>query len=436
MIEGGNAGGSALAQANQRRATADRLIAEATWLERVANDERQMAAQLLNLPTAYSILHDLRVPGSKGNIDHVVVGPGGAFLVVTRRYAQSISYKADQLFAGDTSLRGDLDSARVESQLLTQTLGTPVVPVIGLLGSVLPATVPQQLAGVLICAGDNVARVITRSPHTLLTPTKVADAAERAMPLLNTPGSSTRTMVGPPPELLPPASFGAQMPTPSLSADTEQGSRRAAPRGESPAELIAVASTTKGKRAVKKARTPKGKLVTAKEKAAATGERSGRARSAGFVAALLVSLCLIAIAVGSLVRVLGSNWPGSTAAAGVSTSTSVAGTGVDTVPAVAPAAPGALTFSTACPQPGAGWQLVPGWPGDRTGLVAYDLETLNPDGTWQLAASMSSAATVANATLLHEPSNSAVTARITVVMADGGRAIGSPVTVNTPVSGC
>ena len=126
MIEGGNAGGSALAQANQRRATADRLIAEATWLERVANDERQMAAQLLNLPTAYSILHDLRVPGSKGNIDHVVVGPGGAFLVVTRRYAQSISYKADQLFAGDTSLRGDLDSARVESQLLTQTLGTHV----------------------------------------------------------------------------------------------------------------------------------------------------------------------------------------------------------------------------------------------------------------------------------------------------------------------
>ena len=193
MIEGGVAGGSALQQAAQRRATSDRLLVEAKWLEALAADETAMAALLANLPPAYAILHDLKLSGSKGNVDHLVIGPGGAFVVVTRRCREAVDYSDGQLWVGQTSLRDVLDAVRVESQLLTQALQTPVVPVVGLLGVVLPAAVPNALDGVLICSGENVTRVITRGSHTLLPPHKVGEAAERALPLLHNPGSVTRT---------------------------------------------------------------------------------------------------------------------------------------------------------------------------------------------------------------------------------------------------
>lgn len=31
-------------------------------------------------------LHDRRVPGTKGNIDHLAVGPGGVYIVDAKRY--------------------------------------------------------------------------------------------------------------------------------------------------------------------------------------------------------------------------------------------------------------------------------------------------------------------------------------------------------------
>jgi hypothetical protein len=34
------------------------------------------------------VLHDLAVPGSRANIDHLVIGPGGLFVIDTKRWAQ------------------------------------------------------------------------------------------------------------------------------------------------------------------------------------------------------------------------------------------------------------------------------------------------------------------------------------------------------------
>ena len=194
MIEGGVAGSNALQLASQRRSTAERLATEAAWLERVAADLRLMAGQLDNLPPAYAVLHDLTLPGSKGTVDHMVVGPGGAFLVVTRRYADAISFRDGHLWAGQHQLHGDLDTARVEATLMTQLLGSPVVPVLAFLDAVLPAAAPQAIDGVLVCSGATVTRVITRASHTLLTSPQVADVVERALPLLHSPGTVVRAV--------------------------------------------------------------------------------------------------------------------------------------------------------------------------------------------------------------------------------------------------
>ena len=55
------------------------------------------------LPPAYALLHDLRLPGSKGNVDHLVIGPGGAFVVVIRRCPHAVEYRDGKLFADSQS---------------------------------------------------------------------------------------------------------------------------------------------------------------------------------------------------------------------------------------------------------------------------------------------------------------------------------------------
>ena len=61
-------------------------MAEAEWLDSVAADERDTAAQLQQLSTAHSILHDLKLEEVQGNIDHLVIAPNGVWVVDAKRY--------------------------------------------------------------------------------------------------------------------------------------------------------------------------------------------------------------------------------------------------------------------------------------------------------------------------------------------------------------
>ena len=422
MIEGGNPGGSALAQAAQRRVTADKLLTEAAWLEAVAADERTMAAQLAVLPPSYAVIHDLRVPGSRGNIDHVVIGPGGAFVVMTRRFDGQLSFHDGQMWAGDSSLKGDFESARVESQMLTQSLGTPTVPVIGYLGAALPAEAPSALDGVLVCAAENLVRVVSRGSHTMLAPDKVLDAARRAVPLQNSPGSVTRGEALVPPPL--PAPPGLPRPT----APALQPPRSAAPAaGRTPAV------------------------------ASGRGRRSGRTehehiawkRSVSFVAAIIASLCLVAFAAGTLLRVLWADDPGKAktdssalTSDNVSTTTIFITESSLPAPTVASSAgplaaiPAPLvTFVANCPAPGQGWTMVLSWPGDVLGLARYDVEQQNLDGTWRLAASATSASQSGGVIAAQQP-NTTVVVRVTGVLIDGSRGPATTTAVITPATTC
>ena len=68
-----------------------------------AEGERKVAARLAKPEAAGAIvvLHDRRVPGSKGNIDHLVVGPAGVYVIDTKRYAsKKIEKRAGRLFIG------------------------------------------------------------------------------------------------------------------------------------------------------------------------------------------------------------------------------------------------------------------------------------------------------------------------------------------------
>ena len=427
VIEGGIPGGSARHHAGQRRATADRLTLEANWLETIAADQTTMREVLNKLPSAYAVLHDLNVPGSKGTIDHLVVGPGGAFIVVSRRYGEHIEYRDGQLWAGDRSLRSVLEGARGESELLTRSLATPVVPVLAFLDTLLPAATPGVVDGVLVTADEYVVRVITRGAHTLLESHKISDVVERAVPLLHTPGTVPRVDDVSNTFVDSPGLRSVRLP-PNEKAATPAPNRRFG-------------------------------AVTPAESGGLRGSLRGSRRSAWGMGTVIAGLCLIAVAIGSLVRLVwtdDSGAPGSTAgstavstpgssvvsSAGSTTdvpadsSTTGAATAPSTTVPLTNALPAPLVqYSAVCPGPGAGWDLVPTWPGDIEGLAEYDVEMLITE-SWVSLAGWKNAAQETSATLRGQPANATYTVRMTAVLADGSRSVSTPTPVVAPAETC
>ena len=60
--------------------------------------ESVTARELERLGDAYTVLHDRRLPGSRENIDHLVIGPGGVFVVESKRMAGKLTTHDDEVF--------------------------------------------------------------------------------------------------------------------------------------------------------------------------------------------------------------------------------------------------------------------------------------------------------------------------------------------------
>lgn len=425
-------------------------MAEAKWLDAVADDERTTAAHLERLSPAYAILHDLKLSGSQGNIDHVVVGPGGAFLVITRRFTDAVAFRDGALYAGERALTGELDGLRSIAGQLSQALGTPVAPVLGFHGTALPATTPPSIDGVLVCSAENLVRVITRASHTLLPPHKITDVSEKALPMLFNPGSMARTDVptrpeppappldprGPSLPVLPSAAPVAAAPV-MVSPQMDELARR---RDETfravetssapvPAEYVSPPALIP---AAFPAGSPGGAVIAAP---AAAGRSSAprHKRSRGFVVAVVLSLCLVAGTLGAAASMILND---DTSNGGEGPSTVLPDTSTTVSGPMAAALPAPLvSFSPVCPSPGSGWQLLADWPGDVPGLQQYDVELQDAEGAWSmLTPLMSSAVTIA--ALEAQPPNTTLTLRITAVMTDGSRSINQPTEITTPTSAC
>ncbi len=81
---------------------ADRIEKQAMYLKKRSKDadrgalaEENVAAQLADLPEGYHALYDIHFKGF--NIDHVVIGPGGIFLIETKSYRGEVDAKGESL---------------------------------------------------------------------------------------------------------------------------------------------------------------------------------------------------------------------------------------------------------------------------------------------------------------------------------------------------
>ncbi len=63
--------------------------------------EKVVAESLDTLPQDYFVFNDVNLPKSQGNIDHVVVGPNGIFVIETKNYRGSFIIQGDDWYFKD-----------------------------------------------------------------------------------------------------------------------------------------------------------------------------------------------------------------------------------------------------------------------------------------------------------------------------------------------
>lgn len=173
------AGESAREVARRAREKADRLNRRAEMFERGADGETATAGVLAELPPGWTAFHDVRWPGRRlANVDHVLVGPAGIFVIDSKNWSGSITTAGGHLrqngYSREKAVAGAADAALAVAELVSP-YGAWVRPAICFVGK-------DGLLGwcreVMICTTSNVMEMVTTCP-VVFSPDHIRDAAMR-----------------------------------------------------------------------------------------------------------------------------------------------------------------------------------------------------------------------------------------------------------------
>lgn len=155
-----------------------------------AEGEVATAGQLAVLPAAWAVRHDLAgIAGVKGNVDHVIAGPGGLFALETKKWpGHVVSTETGRLrrFRELTSDRpsdemGAVGQAKHNARHVYEAVRAVtgdrvfVTPVLVLWADSVPA--PERLNGVWVVPGPQLAMWLQQQPHVLPEPVLARAAA-------------------------------------------------------------------------------------------------------------------------------------------------------------------------------------------------------------------------------------------------------------------
>jgi len=172
------AGESAREVARARRAKAERLERMADAFERGAQGEEVTAEALAKLPDGWTVLHDIAWPGRPyANIDHVVVGPGGVFVIDSKNWSGDITIR-DGVPRQNGRVRaagvdGVLQAAR-ELRILARPINESSV--YGVLCFVRDEPLAGKQGKALVCTQHNLVELLT-TRRVVLEPEEVRRVA-------------------------------------------------------------------------------------------------------------------------------------------------------------------------------------------------------------------------------------------------------------------
>jgi len=221
----------ARSKAQQYRERAERLERRAEVFDRGQAGELRVAQTLdLLLPAGYARLDDVRWPGTtKANIDHVVFGPGGMFVVDAKNWTGDVVVRAGVLRQNGYRRTRETDKVLRMTADLQAHLGASVgqcQPVLCLVGQ--PTTRPTLAEGVTVVGVGELGRWLFTRPE--IWPTSHVDALAAWLPNVVTSASD-----GQPARVLGPMNTGApaarQSTAASSVAPTTGGAAEVLPAG-------------------------------------------------------------------------------------------------------------------------------------------------------------------------------------------------------------
>ena len=174
------AGESARAVAFRKRAEADRLLRAAVALERGADGEEATAHVLAGLPALeWRVFHDVRWPGRRfANIDHVLVGPQGVFVVDSKAWTGDVDARA-----GVLRQNGHRRTRAVVAAEAAATAVAELLPELdpGKVKQVICLVRPEPVFGwvdeLMLCSTANIVTLLSSRP-TVLSKREVATTSE------------------------------------------------------------------------------------------------------------------------------------------------------------------------------------------------------------------------------------------------------------------
>jgi hypothetical protein len=160
-----------------------RLSPEASAWRRGAAGERHTARLLAPLERhGWAVLHDLAVPDSRANIDHLVIGPGGVFVIDSKQYRGRLQLDSSgRLWHGRYPLTPAVRAVSFEADQAAQVLADPgvaVVPIMAVHGAQVPWG-KVVIDGVPVVPARRLPSLLRQLP-AVLGPERVADLADQA----------------------------------------------------------------------------------------------------------------------------------------------------------------------------------------------------------------------------------------------------------------
>ena len=146
------------------------------WLRGAAGEEAT-ARLLARLPARqWVVRHDLRIPGSRANLDHLVIGPSGVWVVDTKTTRAEVRARWGTVRFGGRRL--DPEPTRWEAEVVADRLGVPVRALIVVHGPGLRRR-GRRCGGVRVLPAAGLTRRLRRGRRHL-APAEIVELARRA----------------------------------------------------------------------------------------------------------------------------------------------------------------------------------------------------------------------------------------------------------------
>ena len=146
----------------------------AAW--QIGADGEVRTGRMLEPLTAegFRILHDRKIPGARSaNVDHVLIGPPGVFVVETKSYSGSLKIRGDEIFVAGRRKNGWIDEVNREAFAVQRALsgelaalGLTVQPLICVHRADLP-WFKSEVRGVRILSGKDLVSRLRKAESVL-----------------------------------------------------------------------------------------------------------------------------------------------------------------------------------------------------------------------------------------------------------------------------